>query len=99
MPDTPDPQPFPGQPTIYEIRVEGHLDREWSAWFEGLTVTPEEDGTTLLHGPVTDQAALHGLLRRIRDLGAPLISINQVEPDPPDPAPRDRPIRSAPNRE
>ncbi len=75
MPSTPDPQPDPGQPTIYEIRIEGHLDREWSDWFEGLTVTPKEDGTTLLSGPVADQAALHGLLRRIRDLGVPLLSV------------------------
>jgi len=73
MPDT--------HPTIYEIRVEGHLDRAWSDWFEGLTVTPERGGTTLLSGPVADQAALHGLLRRIRDLGAPLISVNPGEPD------------------
>ena len=74
MPHTP--------PTIYEIRIDGHLDREWSDWFEGLTITPGEDGTTLLSGPVADQSALHGLLRKVRDLGAPLISINQVEPAP-----------------
>ncbi len=69
------------QPTIYEIRIDGHLDREWSDWFEGLTITLAEDGTTLLTGPVADQAALHGLLKKVRDLGAPLISINPVEPD------------------
>ena len=73
MPDT--------QPTIYELRVEGHLDREWSDWFEGLVITLAEDGTTLLSGPVADQAALFGLLKKVRDLGAPLISINPVEPD------------------
>src|SRR5512137_2984624 len=91
MPDTPDPRPDPRQPTIYEIRVEGHLDREWSAWFDGLTVSLAEDGTTLLSGPVADQAALHGLLKRVRDLGTSLISINQVEPGPPDHTPPDRP--------
>jgi len=69
------------QPTTYEIRIEGHLDREWSAWFEGLTVTLAEGGTTLLSGPVADQAALHGLLRKVRDLGAPLISVNPVDPE------------------
>ncbi len=72
------------EPTIYEIRIDGHLGREWSTWFEGLTVTLAEDGTTLLSGPVADQCALHGLLKKVRDLGAPLISINQVEPGPRD---------------
>lgn len=81
MPNRSDPQPDPGQPTIYEIRIDGHLDREWSDWFEGLTITPEEDGTTLLSGPVADQAALHGLLRKVRDLGVPLISVNPAQPD------------------
>lgn len=81
MPSTPGSQPDARPPTIYEIRVEGHLDREWSDWFESLTITPEEDGTTLLSGPVADQAALHGLLKKVRDLGAPLISINPVEHD------------------
>jgi hypothetical protein len=64
----------------YEIRVTGHLDPAWRDWFPDLTVTPEENGDTLLTGPVADQAALHGLLRRVRDLGVPLISINRVEP-------------------
>jgi len=81
MPDTPALQPDPGRPTIYEIRVEGHLDREWSEWFEGLAVTLAENGTTLLSGPVADQAALHGLLKKVRDLGAPLLSVNPVEPE------------------
>jgi hypothetical protein len=80
MPNRPEPQPDPEQPTVYEIRVEGHLDREWSDWFEGLAVTLAEDGTTLLTGPVADQAALHGLLKKVRDLGLPLISVNPVEP-------------------
>jgi hypothetical protein len=65
----------------YEIRLHGRLERRWSAWFDGLTLT-SADGTTTLRGPVTDQAALHGLLQRLRDLGLPLISVTQVEPDP-----------------
>ena len=81
MPNRSDPRPDPGQPTIYEIRIDGHLDREWSDWFEGLAVTLAEDGTTLLSGPVADQAALHGLLKKVRDLGAPLISVNPTQPD------------------
>jgi hypothetical protein len=69
------------QPTIYQIRIEGHLGQQWTDWFEGLTITPEKDGDTLLTGPVIDQAALHGLLKKVRDLGIPLVSINRVEPD------------------
>jgi len=68
------------QPQHYEIRLKGHLDSHWADWFEGLTITMEEDGSTLLTGPVTDQAALHGLLKRIRDLGLTLISICPVLP-------------------
>lgn len=67
------------QPTIYQIRVKSHLSSDWSDWFEGLTVTPEEDGDTLLTGPVVDQAALYGLLKKVRDLGMPLISLNPVQ--------------------
>jgi hypothetical protein len=59
----------------YELRVGVHLDEHWSAWFGGLTLTREDDGTTTLHGPVTDQAELHGLLAKVRDLGAPLLSV------------------------
>ena len=71
----------------YEIRVRGHLDTRWAAWFDGLTLTHSGDGTTIIHGPVADQAALHGLLQRIRDLGLPLISVNHVAPGhPPAPA-------------
>ena len=74
----------PGQ---YEIRVKGHLDARWAAWFDGLTLTHGSDGTTVIHGPVTDQAALHGFLQKIRDLGLPLISVSQVAPGhPPAPA-------------
>ena len=65
----------------YEIRLKGHLDDRWAEWFEGLTITLEADGDTLLTGPVIDQAALHGLLKKVRDLGLPLLSVNTVEPD------------------
>ncbi len=66
----------------YEIRLHGRLEPRWSAWFDGLTLTPGADGTTTLRGPVADQAALHGLLQRLRDLGIPLLSVAQVAPDP-----------------
>jgi hypothetical protein len=62
----------------YEIRLEGHLDPRWAAWFDGLALTRDGDGTTLIHGPVVDQAALHGLLQKVRDLGLPLVSVNRV---------------------
>ena len=75
-------QPDSVHPTIYQIRIKGHLDPQWTHWFEGLTITLEEDGNTLLSGPVADQAALHGLLKKVRDLGMPLISVSPVEPDP-----------------
>jgi hypothetical protein len=68
------------QPMVYQIRIKGHLDPGWTDWFGGLTITLEEDGETLLTGPVVDQAALHGLLRKVRDLGLPLISAVRVEP-------------------
>ena len=71
-----------GQPMVYQIRIKGHLGRQWTDWFEGLTITLEEDGDTLLTGPVADQAALHGLLKKVRDLGMPLVSVNPVEPGP-----------------
>ena len=70
----------PDRPMIYQIRIEGHLGSRWAGWFEGLTITPEEGGETLLTGPVADQAALHGLLRKVRDLGIPLISAVRVKP-------------------
>jgi hypothetical protein len=66
----------------YEIRLKGHLESRWVAWFDGMSLTTERGGTTLIHGPVVDQAALHGLLRRVRDVGLPLVSITQVEPHP-----------------
>ena len=67
---------------VYQIRIKGHLGSQWTDWFEGLTITLEEDGDTLLTGPVIDQAALHGLLKKVRDLGLPLVSVSPVEPGP-----------------
>ena len=78
------PKTDPGQPVVYQIRLKGHLDSQWTDWFDGLTITLEEDGDTLLTGPVIDQAALHGLLKKVRDLGMPLVSVSPVEPDQPD---------------
>ena len=69
--------------TQYEIRVKGHLGSRWSAWFDGLRLTSEEDGTTVIRGPVVDQAALHGLLSKLRDVGISLVSLVQVPPDAP----------------
>ncbi len=71
----------PSQPMIYQIRLQGHLGRQWTDWFGGLTITLEENGDTLLTGPVVDQAALHGLLRKVRDLGMPLLWVIRIEPD------------------
>ena len=68
-----------GESTVYQIRVKSHLGSDWTDWFEGLTITLEEDGDTLLTGPVVDQAALHGLLKKVRDLGIFLVSINPVQ--------------------
>ncbi len=69
------------QPPVYEIRIKGHLGSQWTDWFEGLTIKPEADGDTRLTGPVIDQAALYSLLKKARDLGLPLVSVNPVEPD------------------
>ena len=69
-------QPGPGR---YEIRTKGHLDRRWAAWFDGLSLTREPDGTTVIHGCVLDQAALYAVLLKLRDLGLPLVSVNQVD--------------------
>ncbi len=74
-----DPSTTSSQPVIYQIRIKGHLGSQWTDWFEGLTITLEEDGNTLLTGPVVDQAALHGLLKKVRDLGMPLISVGPLE--------------------
>jgi hypothetical protein len=70
----------PGQPMIYQIRIKGHLDQQWTDWFGDLTITLEDNGDTLLTGPVVDEAALHGLLKKVRDLGMPLLSVNRVNP-------------------
>jgi hypothetical protein len=70
----------PGQPMVYQIRIKGHLGRQWTNWFGGLTITLEDNGETLLTGSVVDQAALHGLLKKVRDLGMPLVSVSPVKP-------------------
>jgi hypothetical protein len=75
-----DPKSDPSQPVIYEIRIKGHLGHRWTDWFGGMTITLEDNGDTLFTGPVVDQAALHGLLKKVRDLGMPLISVMRVEP-------------------
>lgn len=82
MPDDLDPKHEPDATAVYQIRVRGHLAPQWADWFEGCAIAPQADGDTLLTGPVVDQAALHGLLKRVRDLGIPLISVNRVEPGP-----------------
>jgi len=64
----------------YEIRIQGHLDTRWAAWFDGLTLDYESDGTTVIHCPIVDQAALHGLLQKVRDLGLPLVSVIHIDP-------------------
>ncbi len=67
------------QSQVYQIRIKGHLDSQWTDWFEGMIITLEDNGDTLLSGPVIDQAALHGLLKKVRDLGMPLVSVVQVQ--------------------
>lgn len=71
----------PGKPMIYQIRVKGHLDSQWTDWFDDLTITLDENGDTLLTGPVIDQSALHGLLKKVRDLGMTLVSVVPVQPN------------------
>lgn len=80
MPNKLNAQIGSSQPTIYQIRIKGQLGRQWTDWFEGLIISLGDNGETLLTGPVVDQAALHGLLRKVRDLGMPLVSVNCVEP-------------------
>ena len=80
MSNTRNPTTDPSQPIVYQIRIEGHLGREWADWFEGLAITLEDNGETLLTGPVIDQAALHGLLKKVRDVGMPLLSVMCVKP-------------------
>ena len=81
MPNNINSKSDPGhcQPLVYQIRINGHLGLHWTDWFEGLTLTLEDNGETLLTGPVVDQAALYGLLRKVRDAGMPLISVNEVQ--------------------
>jgi hypothetical protein len=82
MPDELNPTTDSCGPLAYQIRLKGQLGSEWAEWFGGTTITLENNGTTLLTGSAIDQAALHGLLKKVRDLGLPLISINPIEPDP-----------------
>jgi hypothetical protein len=65
----------------YELRLKGHLDPRWSTWFDGLILTQDSDGTTVIYGSVIDQAALHGLLQKVRDIGLPLVSVTRVDPN------------------
>lgn len=78
------PEVDPNQSMLYQIRLKGHLGRQWAAWFEGLTITLEDNGDTLLSGLVVDQAALHSMLRKVRDLGLPLLSVTNTKPSPAD---------------
>jgi hypothetical protein len=80
MADEQTPNPDAKQPTVYQIRIKGHLGQQRMDWFEGLTVTLEEDGNTLLSVTVVDQSAMHGILKKIRDLGMPLLSVNPMTP-------------------
>jgi hypothetical protein len=78
------------EPGSYEIRLDGHLEPRWAAWFDGMSLTNDSDGTTVLSGPVVDQAALHGLLQRVRDVGLALLSVTPVRPEEPDAPPTQR---------
>ncbi len=80
-------------PGEYEICVRGHLAPRWAAWFDGMTLTAKDDGTTVIHGPVADQSALHGLLRRLSDLGLPLVSVTPAAPDEPTTPRTTHPVR------
>lgn len=80
MSNTSDPTTNPSQSAIYQIKIKGQLDSQWTDWFEGLSITLEDNGDTLLIGPVVDQAALHGLLKKVRDLGMPLVSVCPLGP-------------------
>jgi hypothetical protein len=82
MPNKLDSKTDPGQPMVYQIRIKGQLGLQWTDWFGGLAIAVEEDGDTLLTGPIVDQAALYGLLKKVRDLGMPLVSVNSIGPGP-----------------
>jgi hypothetical protein len=86
MPSQVDPNPDPSQPVIFQIRIKGHLSPQWADWFAGMTITLQADGDTLLTGEVADQAALHGLLKKVRDLGMPLVSVTPLERGPASPS-------------
>jgi hypothetical protein len=91
MNETPAPADRWQEAGRYEIRLKGHLETRWAAWFDGLSLSHGSDGTTTIHGPIIDQAALHGVLQKIRDLGLPLVSVTQVDsvqPTAPTIAPR-----------
>ena len=75
-----DSKPDADAPLIYQIRIQGHLDRQWAAWFVDMTIAWSDNGETILTGPVVDQPALYGLLRKVRDLGLPLIAVTQLPP-------------------
>ena len=79
MSNNSDPTTNPSQPVVYQIRIKGHLGHQWTDWFGEMTFTLEDNGDTLITGPVVDQAALHGLLKKVRDLGMPLVSVSPVE--------------------
>ena len=89
MPDEYAPKRDSDPPMVYQIRIKGHLGRQRMDWFEGLTITLEDDGNTLLSGTVVDQSALHGILKKVRDLGMPLLSVNPIVSDPEDKADTD----------
>lgn len=78
MPNNLNPTHGPGQPMVYQIRIKGHLGPQWTDWFEGMAITPEDNGDTLVTGTVIDQAALHAVLKRVRDLNLPLLSIMEI---------------------
>ncbi len=84
MPDESNRGNGPSRPTVYEIRIRGHLGQQWREWFMGLTIVLQEDGNTRLTGVVVDQAALHGILKKVRDLGIPLLAVNIVGSEPDD---------------
>jgi hypothetical protein len=80
LPDEVGPEHRSDQPWVYQIRIRGQLGQQWTHWFDGLSILLEEDGNTVLEGPVVDQAALHGILKKVRDLGMPLLSVNSLGP-------------------
>jgi hypothetical protein len=94
MRDTVPPPDRFDEPTRYQIRIKGHLDDRWAEWFDGLSFTRHSDGTTILAGPVADQAALHGVLRKVRNLALPLVSVIRVDREQPEVADVDVDVES-----